>query len=99
MRLAYFFENIHMSNGHDGLSEHLRKNKKRLKQGDCAIFINSRWTAVKLLTADQKFVIHYRHDDGVIARETIKHLPNCVEGKSLNYPKALEKALNDMGIK
>lgn len=99
MKLAYFFENIHMSNGHDGLSEYMRKQRKRLRQGDCAIFINSKWTAVKLLTFDERFVIHYRHDTGVIARETIRHIPNCLEGKSLNYPKALERALADMGIK
>ena len=58
MRLAHLFFDTHMSNGHAGLEEILKKAKGKMRKGDCAIFINTAWTAVKIFV-DGQFVAHY----------------------------------------
>jgi hypothetical protein len=82
-----------MSLAHNGLGELLRKKSKALvpKNGDVAIFINTRWTAVKMLTANGT-ILYVRRQTGINPR-TIKYLPSCVYGQELNYKRALELAI------
>jgi hypothetical protein len=91
MRLIHIYTEVHMACGHEALS---KLCKKKMKSGDVAAFINTAWTAVKLLVSNE-FLIHYKHPRGQIAPETIKELPNFIEGKKLNYNKALEKVINE----
>jgi hypothetical protein len=83
-----------MGNGHQGLEQIILKQKARLKTGDCALFINSAWTAVKIYV-DGQFVAHYKHPSGTIAPETIKHLPHYLNGSEIEYKKALAKVIED----
>ena len=86
MKLAYLFMDVSMSNGHKGLGAMLRK---KLSKGETAVFVNKKWSALKLLTSDG-FVLHKKQPDNrPIVPETIKYLPYCVEGGKLNYTKAL----------
>ncbi len=81
---------ISMSNGHKGLTA-LRKNGNA--EG-YALFINKTWTAMKLMPPGAAAVLHYKSPaNRPIEPKAIKHLPNCVSGKSLDYTKALELAL------
>lgn len=92
-RIAHLFFDINMSSQHDGLNAILDKavGSDELPVGDVALFINKKWTKLKILTADNT-LIYLRRDEG-INPETIRHIPNCIEGKDLNYGKALETAV------
>lgn len=89
--LAFIFFDVSMSNGHAGLTA-LLKNKK-LEEGETAIFINKKWGALKLLTAND-VVLHLKPKHGV-SPGAVKFLPNCIEGKTLNYTKALESSMKE----
>lgn len=93
MKLAHLFFEVNMSNSHNGLSAILKKQTKvkAPAAGECAIFINRAWTAVKLLTADGT-ILHQKPKHGVNPK-TLPYLPQCVEGKELNYQRALEIVL------
>ncbi len=90
MKIAYIYLNAHMSNGHSGLKKML---KKPLKKNEVAIFVNSAFDTVKLLVGDQ-FVAHYKHQ-GRIDPATIRHLPNYLNGGSIDYTKALERTIDN----
>lgn len=90
-RIAHIFFDVHMSYAHTTLTKMIGE-KTKLETGETAIFIAKNWKAVKLLTADNTILYHRNNKLG-INPETIKHLPNCVEGGKLNYQKALETVL------
>jgi hypothetical protein len=92
MRLAHIFFDCHMANGHAGL-ESIMGNKK-LKPGDCAIFVNTAWDTVKIFV-DGNFIAHYKHPTGTIAPETLRHLPNYLQGGEIQYSKALKKVIEE----
>ena len=93
MRLAHLLFDTHLGNGHTGLDSILKKKRLKLKEGDCAIFINTAFTAVKIFV-DGVFVAHYKHPTGRIAPETIRHLPNYLNGSQIEYKRALEQVIN-----
>ncbi len=67
-----------------------------LKPGEYAVFINRSWTALKMLTPNREVLLHLRRPGHKpINPETIRHLPNCIEGPELNYKKALGKVITD----
>ncbi len=88
--IAHVFFETDMRNGHDGLTKRL--GKIILKPGETAIFINRKWTALKLLTPEY-VVLHLRPKHG-LNPAAIKYLPACIEGKELNYQRALESAIH-----
>lgn len=91
MELMDIFFNVHMRYGHDGLAKILAK---KTKEKGHAIFINKKWTALKLLTPDN-VLLHLRQPaNRPIEPRALKYLPSCVGGGAINYDKALEKALN-----
>lgn len=96
MKLAHIFFNIDMRNGHDGLATILKKKAgvDVLPHGETAIFINNSWSALKLMTSGDILLHLKRPYHKPINPETIKYLPNCVEGGELNYTRALETVLS-----
>ncbi len=93
MRLQHIFFDVHMANGHAGLVTIMKKEKKKLRKNDCATFINTTFDTVKILVGDGQFLVHYKHPSGKIAPETIKDLPNFINGGELQYTKALRKVI------
>lgn len=94
MRMAYIFWDVHMANGHDGLIQLMKKKRAKLNKGDCAIFVNTKLTAVKMLV-DGVFVAHYKHEEGTIDPATLRYLPRFLQGQDINYKKALSKVINE----
>lgn len=78
-------------------TEILKKRAKisQLDAGETAIFINKKWTALKLLTSEDVLLHLRRPANKPILPESIKYLPACIEGKELNYSVALKKTLED----
>lgn len=90
MRLTNIFFGISMSNGHNGLLAHI---KKKASVDGYSIFINKRWTALKMITPDNVILHLKTPDNRPIEPKSIKYLPACVNGAELDYSKALESAL------
>jgi len=88
-RIAYLFFDVSMSNGHTGLGAMLKDDLGE----DYAIFINKRWTALKMLTPDNVILHLKRPDNQPINPDTVAHLPNCVNGRELDYAKALKTVI------
>jgi len=91
MKLTNIFFGISMSNGHNGLLAHIRK--KRALVDSYSIFINKRWTALKMITPDNVILHLKTPDNRPIELKSIKYLPACVNGDELDYSTALESAL------
>lgn len=90
----HVFFDIHMRLGHDGLRALLLQEKKgELKDGETALFINHSWTALKMLTASDVILHLKRPDHKPINPEAIHYLPNCVQGGTLDYTKALSETI------
>ena len=92
MKLAHIFFDVHMANGHAGLEAILKSEKKRIKKDDCVIFVNTKFDTVKILV-DGAFLAHYKHPTGSIAPETLRHLPNYLNGGQIEYTRALRKVI------
>jgi len=92
-RIAHLFTEVHMGFAHKGLGAILATATKGepLGIGETAIFINRPLTGLKMLTADGT-LLYIRRPKG-INLGAVKYLPHCVEGKTLNYTKALEAEL------
>jgi len=92
MKIASIYFDVTMSRGHKGLREIHRKN---LTEDECAIFINKRWTALKMLTP-QNVILHLKQPQNrPIVPDAIKFLPHCVSGGELDYSKALSASINN----
>lgn len=91
------FINVNMRSQHDGLTELAKQNgihPEKLSTGEYLVFVNTRRTAVKLMTKE-KVIAHYKSPQGhVIDLNVIKHIPNAFDGKEINYSKALELAID-----
>lgn len=89
MKLVHVFFDVSMSNGHAGLTN-IMKNKL-LGDGEFAVFINRNWMAMKMLTPGHT-LLHYKSPSTKmpINPGTIKYLPSCVNGGTLNYNEALK---------
>ena len=92
MRLAHIFFDVNLKNGHMGLT--LLLKKKRLQQGDVAIFVNRRMNAVKIYV-NNSYLVYYKHPSGTIEPATLRHLPNYLNGPTLEYKKALTKVIEE----
>lgn len=97
MKLAHIFFDASMSNGHKGLTDILFKETKSrlLKEEETAIFINKKFTALKMLTSKHVLLHLKRPDNKPINPETVKYLPHCVNGEELNYSKALDAVIRE----
>lgn len=60
-RIAHLFFEVNMRNGHDGLQVLL--GKKKISGTDTAIFINTSWTAAKVLTSTD-VLLHVKRPKG-----------------------------------
>ena len=95
MRLAHLFFNVNMSLGHTGLSLMMQQKRKKLDNaGDCAIFINTAFTSVKILTFGASFFSYYKHQSGKLDPATIKDLPRYLDGGQIRYSAALKKVID-----
>lgn len=94
MKLAHIFFDVNMSKGHKGLGEILKSNKKKISDDTSVIFINKRWTALKMLTSSNVILHLKTPKSGRIDPNTIKYLPHCVDGGEIDYSKALKAALD-----
>jgi len=95
-RLVHIFFDTNLGNGHAGLGKLASKKKIRLhalKNGDCVLFLNRAQTALKMFASNGDMIIHYKAPWGRLEPETLRHLPNFVEGGTLNYRGALKDAL------
>lgn len=91
MKLIKLYFDVNMSRGHNGLGEML--GRTRLSHGECAVFVNKRWTALKMMTPDN-VVLHLKMDgNDRINPDTIRYLPYCVEGNEIKYQKALKSTV------
>lgn len=91
-KVLHIIYDTSMSLGHQGLQEIMKK--KRLQPG-FAIFINKRWSALKMLTPHNT-LLHYKSPtpSRPIEPKTIKYLPHFVGANNeLQYDKALEAHL------
>ena len=87
------FYDIHMHNGHDGLERILKDDGTKLDKGQVAVFINTSWTALKMLTPD-RVLLHFKQPGPrPIDPNTIPYLPTCINGNKLDYSKALDAAV------
>lgn len=94
MRLVHIFFDISMSNGHAGLNTLLAKEKKTIGDEQYAVFVNKSWMAMKMLTPNN-VLLHYKSKSTTtpINPQTIKHLPDCVKGGTLDYSTALASVI------
>ena len=94
MRMIHALTDVSMSLGHDSLRELLiKRGVKELGSDQCAVFINKRWHALKLLLPNGILIYLRRPVNKPIDPATIKYLPECVNGAKLEYGAALEKLL------
>ena len=95
--LIYLFLDVPMYKSHRGLTEIFQNaaKGKSLQKGEVVLFINRKWTRLKLLTSDNVILYLAQPDNRPINPKTIQYLPACVNGNEINYNKALSKVLND----
>jgi hypothetical protein len=91
MKIAHIYFEIPMYYSHSGLKKILKK--KVLEDHECAIFINKAWTGLKMLTPENVILYLRRPPNAPIEPDSIKYLPNCVNGTNLNYDAALRAAI------
>lgn len=96
-KLVNVYFDVSMSNGHSGLKNIVKADN--IADGECVVFVNKNRLAMKMLTPDN-VLLHYKSPsrNRPIVLDTIKYLPSCVNGQSLNYNRALKKALQDRGF-
>jgi len=95
-RLVHVFFDTNLGNGHDGLSRIASKKKVKLnalKSGDCVLFLNRAQNALKMFASSGSMILHYKSPWGRLEPDTLRHLPNFVQGGDLNYRGALKDAL------
>jgi hypothetical protein len=90
VKIAHIFYDVNMSNAFNGLKKILNQE---LSETECAIFINKKWNALKLLTSQNTLLYHRDPHNRAIMPESIQYLPYCINGTELNYHKALEATL------
>jgi hypothetical protein len=92
MKVMHIFFDTHLGRGHAGLMKLLKA--KKLEAG-FAVFINKKWSALKMLTPSN-VLLHYKSpsDARTIDPDTIKYLPSCIgSDQTLQYDKALGAVL------
>lgn len=82
-----------MANGHNGLSNILKKSRDSIGKNEFALFINKSWTACKLLTSENVILHLKRPANQPIDPKTIPLLPYCISGTKLDYTKALHEVI------
>lgn len=94
-RLMHIVFDTHMGNGHAGLAALAGKkiNVENLGKGECVVFINRAQTALKMFASGGQLLLHYKSRHGAIDADVIRHLPNHVDGGTLNYGAALKASL------
>jgi hypothetical protein len=95
MKLAHLFFNVNMSLGHNGLVLLMGKKRKKLQsKEECALFVNTAFTSVKLMTFDTSFVAYFKKSSGQLDPATIRYLPEFLEGGEIKYNAALKKVID-----
>lgn len=92
-KIMHVFTDVSMSNGFPGLTKFLSKQKKELGDGEFALFINSDFTACKIMTNKELLLHHKRPRNRPIDPDTLPLLPRYINGGKLEYGKALEQVI------
>ena len=98
--LTHFFADSDLRNSHEGLAELARQDRKidvdKMQAGECLMFINTTWTAYKLLTrhpsGEGHFVVHYRHPKRHRLNISAVREIGLLGGK-ISYAKALKSVM------
>lgn len=95
-RVIRFFRDVHMGLAHDGLFEIAKEHGidcKKLRVGEFVIFANRKQNRLKVY-APNNVIAYYRHpEDKRFDLNIVRHVPNCFNGKSFDFAKAVEKAV------
>lgn len=95
MRIIRYFPDTDLRNGHDGLTGLAKKNGinvNRLDVGEFVVFVNKSKTSIKMF-APPNVIAYYKSTNGKINPAVIQHLPNCFDGGSIDYDKAILKVV------
>ncbi len=93
--IARVFMDVHLGQGFQGLGEICKKARIDLRtmgDGDFVVFLNRKCTAFKTLNTS-KVLTYYKHDEGRLPIEAIRHLTASFGGSKLEFDKAVEKTL------
>lgn len=94
-KIARYFPDTNLINGHDGLTRIASKVGVRvdtLGKGEFLCFVNKRKTSVKLL-ANEGVICYLRLKKGHINPMAIKHLPRYFNGSTINYTEAIQAVM------
>ena len=101
-RVVHWLPETDLRNSHDGLTDLAKKKLgvrvDELKIGECIMFINSSWTAFKILMPVAKdrgggaIVLHYKHPAGhKLNPKAVLNVPRFMRGTEINYTHALQE--------
>jgi len=93
IRVAHVFYNVHMGQGHKGLLGMYEKKTKKKDVGhsEIAVFINRKFTGVKMLAPGMTFLYH----KGDITADIIAGIPRAFGAEPLHMTAALCRAITD----
>jgi hypothetical protein len=97
-RIIQVFQNVSMTNGHDGLvgiASAAGVKLKEIKHGEMVIFINERRDKMKVYAAND-VLAYYRSPSGRIQMEMVQHIPNAFCGGQIDFKRALRTTLEDI---
>lgn len=92
-RLAHFFLDVDMRQGHAGLVKLVTKKKIKVVEGEYVIFLNGKRNIIKMFCGSEAALLHYKKDGRVIDPRIIPILPSFCEGKTMNIDGALREHL------
>lgn len=93
--VGHLFYDVNMGCGSKGMLRILEANtgKESLEHGEVAVYINRRWTGVKILTSSTGFFYYKDPNDKTLTVEDIRIIPTLIGGPRLTFQKNLEAAL------
>jgi hypothetical protein len=98
LKIKYILTEQDLRRSQTGLKKVLNSEKIKLRNDEYAMFLNSKQTHFKLLSADNVVLISYRNGERRLAPGFIKNLHQYWDGKKINISKAkhdeLVKSLN-----
>lgn len=94
-KIMLAFYDVHMGASHASLGLLLEKKTKwpTPKRGECAVFVNKKWTAAKILTG-QGSILYWRSPSGTaISMEELRYLPTHLGGAKFSFDGSLESRM------
>lgn len=95
MSVIHVFSEVYMGLSHGGLTELLKQKtgREELRPGQLAVFVNTGWTACKVLAPGNTLLYHREPSGGFITTEDIRRLPLVFGGKRIVMADAQESRL------